>query len=603
MEKNTIIAVVLSVIVITFGMTIQTMFFPAQPVAQTEKTVVQTAESTDVPLSASQTAYVPSNLAYDSGVNGSFMPVNDKSADAKEFTYQTEVFTITFDPKGAAVSSIKLNKHTTNGQPVELLFKGNTGKDAFLMYAGNDKTKPINAVFNHTVNGNKVIFTQKFVTKGTEEPFTITKTYTFGPSDYLFEINVAIDNSVNKAIPLSFDNNAYTMAFEPQIGPEFTTMPQDQYEYRHFYLKKDGTKKKTQVNMKSGLYTSDATLSWIALAGKYFSIIAIPDATHYGVALTEKAKTESDLALTSSIYLTRPAVKSAHTSDTFRFYIGPQLKKNMAIYNHAEDNSFGAADLNLEMALDSSTALGWLESLLMWILDIFYKMIPNYGIGIILVTFLLKVILYPLTKASMASTAKMGELGPQMEAIKQKYPNNPQKQNELMAELYKKEKINPMGGCLPMLIQFPILIAFFGLLNKHFELRGAMFIPGWIPDLSQPDTVLTFGFKLPFLGNQLHILPILYTFSMIYSMKITQNTQTTGQQQGMMKFMTYGMPLIFFFWLYNSPSGLMLYWSVMNVLSIIQQLFTNKKQAQKDVAKGRDLPSLSNSRGKNNKKK
>ena len=145
--------------------------------------------------------------------------------------------------------------------------------------------------------------------------------------------------------------------------------------------------------------------------------------------------------------------------------------------------------------------------------------------------------LLPSDANIMASTAKMGELGPQMEAIKQKYPNNPQKQNELMAELYKKEKINPMGGCLPMLIQFPILIAFFGLLNKHFELRGAMFIPGWIPDLSQPDTVLTFGFKLPFLGNQLHILPILYTFSMIYSMKITQNTQTTGQQQGMMKFM------------------------------------------------------------------
>ena len=154
----------------------------------------------------------------------SVMPVNDKSADAKEFTYQTEVFTITFDPKGAAVSSIKLNKHTTNGQPVELLFKGNTGKDAFLMYAGNDKTKPINAVFNHTVNGNKVIFTQKFVTKGTEEPFTITKTYTFGPSDYLFEINVAIDNSVNKAIPLSFDNNAYTMCVHDRGRHQFRSL-------------------------------------------------------------------------------------------------------------------------------------------------------------------------------------------------------------------------------------------------------------------------------------------------------------------------------------------------------------------------------------------
>jgi YidC/Oxa1 family membrane protein insertase len=178
----------------------------------------------------------------------------------------------------------------------------------------------------------------------------------------------------------------------------------------------------------------------------------------------------------------------------------------------------------------------------------------------------------------------MSALGPKMEEIKTKYPNNPQKQNELMADLYKKEKINPMGGCLPMLIQFPILIAFFGLLNKHFELRGAMFIPGWIPDLSQPDTVFTFGFNIPFLGNQLHLLPIIYTVSMIYSMKITQNSSTGGSSAGMMKFMTYGMPIIFFFMLYNSPSGLMLYWTVMNAISIVQQIITNSKQKKQKEA-------------------
>jgi YidC/Oxa1 family membrane protein insertase len=594
MEKNTIIAVILSVIVITVGMTIQTMFYPAQSTTATESVEETSPTTDDAALSASQTVVVPSNLAYGSQAQGAFLPVDDQKADAKPFTFSNEVFTITFDPKGASVSSIKLNKHTTNGDPVELLFKGESGKNAFLMYAGDDKTNPIDAVFNHTIDGNKVIFTQTFSINGNEDPFTITKTYTFGKDDYLFEVNVAVDNSVNKAIPLSYENNAYTLAFEPQLGPAFEKMPQDQYEYRHFYLKKDGSKKKTQISLKNGRYTSDATISWVALTGKYFSAIAIPDATHYTLSLSQLPDTEEGIALTSSIYLTRPAVKSAHTSDTFRFYIGPQLKKNMTIYNNAQDNSFGVSGLNLEMALDSSTALGWLESFLMWILNIFYKIIPNYGIGIILVTFLLKLILYPLTKASMRSTAKMSELGPQMQAIKDRYPDNPQKQNELMAELYKKEKINPMGGCLPMLIQFPILIAFFGLLNKHFELRGAMFIPGWIPDLSKPDVVFVFSFNIPLLGNQLHILPILYTISMIYSMKITQNTQTSGQQQGMMKFMTYGMPLIFFFWLYNSPSGLMLYWSVMNVISIVQQMITNKKQAEKDrakaVVKGKQFP-------------
>jgi YidC/Oxa1 family membrane protein insertase len=100
-----------------------------------------------------------------------------------------------------------------------------------------------------------------------------------------------------------------------------------------------------------------------------------------------------------------------------------------------------------------------------------------------------------------------------------------------------------------------------------------------------PDTVFTFGFNLPFLGNQLHLLPIIYTVSMIYSMKITQNASTAGSQQGMMKFMTYGMPLMFFFVLYNAPSGLILYWSVMNALSIFQQLYTNKKKSREAAEK------------------
>ena len=158
-------------------------------------------------------------------------------------------------------------------------------------------------------------------------------------------------------------------------------------------------------------------------------------------------------------------------------------------------------------------------------------------------------------------------------------PVRPQIFKEELAKLYQEEKINPISSCLPMLLQFPIFIALYGLLNKNFDLRGAMFIPGWIPDLSLPDTVATLPFNIPLLGNSIHLLPIIYTVSMIFSMKITQTTTTQGQK-GMMWFMTYGMPIMFFFVMYNAPSGLLVYWTITNFISILQQLRTNKKKGK-----------------------
>ncbi|WP_332447446.1 membrane protein insertase YidC [Sphaerochaeta sp.] len=589
MDKNTILAIVLSVVVITLGMTIQTTFFAPVPTTQTpaETVAADTATLPASNLEPAKSSLVSSNLAWSSSLPGSMVAVG-QTGSSTPFSFSTDYFQIEFDPKGAAISSFKLKKHLDNGEPVELLFKNADSHDAFLMYAGNDKTNPIDANFRYQINGNKVIFTQEFALLGEDgktpsDPFTITKTYSFGNEDYLFQIDVQTKNSVNKAVPLSFENFAYTLAFEPQIGPSFTTL--DNYNYRRFYIKEDGSSKKNQVKLSNGAYTTGKPLSWVALVGKYFSLIAIPDATNYTVSLHEN--TQEGLPLQSSIFLSRPSIKSASQTDTFRFYAGPQLKADMAIYDDAASNSFGVANLQLEQALDSSSWLGWLENFLKLILNLLYKVIPNYGIGIIILTFLLKLVLYPISKKGMESTAKMSALSPKMQEIKEKYPDNPTKQNEEMANLYKTEHINPMGGCLPMLLQFPILIAFYGLLNKHFELRGAMFIPGWIPDLSRPDTVFMFPFNLPFLGNELHLLPIIYTVSMIYSMKITQNASTAGSQQSMMKFMTYGMPLMFFFVLYSAPSGLILYWSVMNALSIFQQLYTNRKNR---LQAGEELP-------------
>ncbi|MDD3822327.1 MAG: membrane protein insertase YidC [Sphaerochaetaceae bacterium] len=582
MDRNTILAIVLSVIVISVGLTIQTTFFAPEPVAPTQQDPValQSADTDGQLAAGAPVALAKPSQAWDSGVPGSFTQVGP-AGTTQRFTFETDVFIVEFDPVGAGVSSLRLKQHLDKGSPVELIFNDGSYPAAFSLYAGNDVENPINATFNYRILSNAVEFSQVFAAIGedgnpTDEQFTLVKTYRFAPEDYLFEISVEFKNSQNKAVPLNYNGFAYTLAFEPQLGPSFHETPDGNYTYRKFYVESNG--KKSTPKLRDGIYETSDYITWTAIASKYFSIIGIPDATRYTVRLAE-AKSDA-IPLESRIYFSRPAYKTSSGKDVFRFYIGPQLKHHMAIYNEASQNGFGLSDLHLEKALDSSSWLGWLEAILKWLLQFFYGLIPNYGVAIILLTILIKVVLQPFSKKSMESTSKMQALGPQMEELKARYKDNPTKLNQEMGELYKREKINPLGGCLPMLFQFPIFIALYGLLNKHFELRGAMFIPGWIEDLSLPESILHFApVSLPLIGSDIRLLPILYGASMIFSFKISQ---AGTQQSGMTgKFMMYGMPIMFFFILYNAPSGLLLYWMVMNFISIGQQIFVNKRRKRK----------------------
>ena len=235
-----------------------------------------------------------------------------------------------------------------------------------------------------------------------------------------------------------------------------------------------------------------------------------------------------------------------------------------------------------------------------YVLDFFYLIIPNYGIAIILLTLLTKVVFLPLTFRSSESMAKMAALNPKMAEIRAQLKDKPEKMNQAIAELYKREKVNPLSGCLPLLLQLPVFIALYNLLNSHFELRGALFIPGWIPDLSAPESVWTFANPLPLLGTGLHILPIIMLASQILSSKFTQ--PTGGPQQGgaQQKLLMYALPIVFFFILYEMPSGLVLYWTVQNILSTAQQLYINWLRAKKNgtTGQGRAQPVLVGRSGK-----
>lgn len=567
MKKNTILAVILSILVIFISMFVQMYFFPPEIPNQVQKP--QKEES--VLKEVAQPLQVINTLSYQAVDN----------AERKQFLYETKDLQITFDTKGASISSYKLKHHKYKNGLVELIFTNNNEDNPFIIYVGDDRSIKLDQNFNYEIKDNKVIFTQNFYrvinNEVEKDPFTIIKTYTFAKEGYLFEIKVDMKNSLNKVIPLYKDNSAYTIGFTPQLGPAFDKMPGGTYFYRNMYVKADSSKKKESIKFKDGKYNTDKFLSWAALTGKYFSVIAIPDSTKYSWTLNQiQNEKNQELLQKDEIMITRPIIKTSNISDTFKFYIGPQLKETMTPYNKAENNEFNLSNLELEKALDSSFWLGWLEYILKFLLQMFYKVIPNYGVAIILLTILTRVLLYPLTKKSLQSQAKMSELTPQRKKIQEKYKDNPTKMNIEINNMYKENGVNQLGGCLPMLIQFPIFIALYGLLNKHFDLRGAMFIPGWINDLSQPDTLFNLPFALPFIGNNFNLLPIIYTATMILSSKLT--TSSSADMGGVGKFMIIGMPLIFFFVLYNSPSGLLLYWSATNIVSIIQHFWVARKK-------------------------
>ncbi|MBU1037426.1 MAG: membrane protein insertase YidC, partial [Candidatus Omnitrophica bacterium] len=188
-----------------------------------------------------------------------------------------------------------------------------------------------------------------------------------------------------------------------------------------------------------------------------------------------------------------------------------------------------------------------------------------------LLSIFLNLITFPLTAKSFKSMQKMQELHPQMEQLKKQHKDSPEKLNKAVMELYKKYKINPLSGCLPILLQMPIFIALYAALMKSIELRNTSFL--WIRDLSSPDAV-RLPFTLPIIGNHINILPLIMVVAMIMQQKISTKTMgsaVTSEQKEQQKIMLIVMPVVFGFIFYSMPSGLVLYWVVNTLLTITEQ--------------------------------
>jgi YidC/Oxa1 family membrane protein insertase len=247
----------------------------------------------------------------------------------------------------------------------------------------------------------------------------------------------------------------------------------------------------------------------------------------------------------------------ASTNWNFHIYAGPKEYKRLAALGQRQDQV-----LDLGMFEIFSKAL-------LWMLGSFHTVFHNWGMAIVAVTVVIKLLFWPLTAISTRSMKQMQALAPKMNALKEKYKDDSKRMNEEMMKMYRDYRINPMAGCLPMVVQIPIFFAFYNMLRTAIELRGASFL--WINDLSMADTIA----HLPVLGYAINLMPLLMAATMIWQTRITPQAPNADPS---MKMMMWMMPATFLFFCYNFSSGLSLYWTVQNLLTILQTYLTRDKK-------------------------
>ncbi|MBO7639928.1 MAG: membrane protein insertase YidC [Treponema sp.] len=603
MERNTKLAIGLSAIVLIVWFIIQFVFiFPKQREALEQQQIAQANAAEEV-------------VKEEENKKTQFSGIKANTAEnvpESQYTIKTDKLEVVFTNKGGDIISYKLLEHKDKDtdSAIQMADSITSTNRAFALSFGGKDNAIIDDTFSVKKDGeNTIIFTKDFENKdvlGNVHKFTLLKRYEFMPGEYAFKMGVGIrtydDNGLN------IDGAAYTLRTSPQIGPHYD-IKKNRYDVRQVLSLKN--KKKYKPNISNKVHVKD--YDWAGVGGKYFTILIKPEDTSKMVQkIVSSTDSESDY-MNSQVFLTRNAVEGGQAvtvEDSYIVYIGPRSENEYKRYNSAEDNGWGISNARFNYALQSTGFLIWLEVPLKWALEMIQKLVKNWGVAIIILTIILRLLLFPLSKKSAEGTLKMQQLQPKLQELQEKYKDNKPKLNEELSKVYKEAGYNPMSGCLPMILQMFILFALYNVFNNYFEFRGATFVKGWIDDLSVGDSIWSWDKQIPlissFTQNHLRILPVIYLVSQLLNGKVTQYGNAGGaQSKGQMAFMMYGLPVLFFFMFYSVPSGLLLYWTVSNILQIGQQFLIQKAVAKKraEMMKGKQFVNQNEIKFKGGKKK
>ena len=530
------------------------MFFaqkpPEKPVEVAQKNPpVQEAQSQEKPSAVTQEPAVETQVP-------KAVAVPEKAA--RKIQVDTPLYGMTLSERGGAVTSLVLKQyHETvdKNSPLKQLIHGDTVDGTLLLaLSGQGDSGLEQAMYGTDFNGDKLNVSDeaaqiKFQHR-TPSGMIVEKIYKFSPDTYLFDLVINIYNGSGKP-------------YQGQLSLELqNSLPKDSGRYAFEgpsglidnSLEQVAVKKIKDKNSFSG------EIEWVAIEDRYFMTSIIPEKPVAGrMQLVNGDKTIKNEIVTETGEIAAGQSKST----VFRIFMGPKSLSLLKSFN---------------CKLDRAINFGWFDFLAkpcLWFMNFIYGFIPNYGVAIILLTIISRGIFWPLAKKSYKSMGEMRRLQPLMQEIREKYKDDKTKMNQEMMALYRTYKVNPMGGCLPMLIQLPVFFALYRMLYSAIELRHAPFF-GWITDLSAPDRLFHFSFKIPFMDPPygIPVLTLIMGATMLIQQKMTPQAGDPTQAKMMML-----MPVVFTFIFINFSSGLVLYWLVSNIFSIAQQYYTQKQTA------------------------
>ncbi|HIC90722.1 MAG TPA: membrane protein insertase YidC [Syntrophaceae bacterium] len=471
----------------------------------------------------------------------------------RDIFVSTDLYTAIFTENGARLKSFKLKKYREtmgdNSPPKELVTTSDLEElpleTDFYQGSIKDFKTAIFKAHKDSIVLDGIKKAHLNFEWATPEGIKVVKTYSFHSHSYKIDLDVRVENLSNRVLQ---DRLKVTL----KTNPYAATARRFTFTGPAALINGSLTEIKTKkINREKDF---PGKISWVGYEDVYFLSAIIPDKPQDSLVKIEVK--QNNLIYTSLI--SPPIVIYPEHSETFHFhlYLGP---KDLDVLKE------------LGYGLDKAVNFGFFQIVakpLLSVLKLLFKFCHNYGIAIILLTVLVKIIFWPLTHKSYQSMKAMQKLQPQMAKLREKYKNDRERMNKELMALYRTYKINPMSGCLPMLLQIPVFFALYKILLYAIEIRHAPFFL-WINDLSAPDR-LAIGFQIPYTGG-LPVLTLLMGASMFIQQKMTPSPGDPTQQ----KFMMF-LPIIFTFMFLNFPSGLVLYWLVNNLLSIGQQYCINK---------------------------
>jgi YidC/Oxa1 family membrane protein insertase len=540
MDKRAIIGIALSILVLVVYQQLVTHFYGPPPTASAPETEKGGPEKATTPEQNTAPSPAPSMPAAPAALPA--------SRSGKEITVETDNYIAVFTTQGARLKSFKFKKfrssvdensppfemvRTAPGVPLPLGIRWQTPtpfEDSELLYSAKGDDLKL------TGDSKGALVFQGRNGDGSE----VTKSFTFVGSSYPIQLEIAV-KSANATAPI------------PEVlltDQSDHTAPNHDAPFEGFIALVDNKIKREPPAeaVKGQEFSGD--VSWAGFGHTYFFFALVPD----NGAQHKVSVRQAGAALVG-------AISNAAASERYTLFVGPK-----------ELDILKSLGKGLERSIDFGY-FGFISIPFLYVLHFFHRVSGSYGLDIILLTVLIKILMAPLTHKSYASMKQMQKLQPQMERLKERYSDDKEKLNKEIMELYKRNGVNPLGGCLPMVLQFPVFIGLYNALSTPIELRHAPFL--WIKDLSRPDWQ-SLPFTVPSwwpsaLPSGIPVLTILMGASMFLQQWMTPTAGDPNQRKMMML-----MPLMFTFMFVSFPAGLTVYWLVNNLLTIGQQYWINR---------------------------